>query len=157
VQGLIKRLAVCCLLACVLAACTSTSQLYGAQVIAEPTGASLKAGDLASFGIAFITPSTVTGQEEDKPALALAFSQALEQQRPNIHVVPLIETLSSVNREGLFEKYTRMIIDYRESGLLDPNTLARVKATGARYICAPQILEAQRPRPRKTACGMMVS
>jgi len=137
VQGLAEKAAVCSLLASVLlsAGCSSTAQLYGAQVIAEPTSALLKTGDLERFGIAFVTPSTVTGQEEDKAALALAFSQTLQQQRPNIHVVPLAETLTSVNRAGLFEEYLRMITDYRQSGLLDPSALAQIcKATGTRYI-----------------------
>jgi hypothetical protein len=85
VPGVVERVPYRSLLACVLllAGCTTTSQMYSAQIIADPSSASLKSGDLASFGIAFITPSTVTGQEEDKSALALAFSKALEAQRPN--------------------------------------------------------------------------
>jgi hypothetical protein len=125
------------LFACVLllAGCATTSQMYSAQIIAGPSNATLKAGDLTSFGIAFVTPSTVTGQEEDKPALALAFSKSLEEQLPNVRVVPLTETLTSVNRAGLFESYRRMITEYRDSGLLDRTALAQVgKATGARYI-----------------------
>jgi hypothetical protein len=118
-----------------LAGCSSTSQMYSAQILADPSGASLKSGDLESFGVAFITPSTVTGQEEDKPALALAFSKALGTQRPNVRIVPLNETLTSVNRAGLFEAYRRMMTEYRDSGLLDRAALAQVaKATGARYI-----------------------
>lgn len=109
--------------------------MYSAQIIADPSSASLKPGDLASFGIAFVTPSTVTGQEEDKPALALAFAKSLAEQLPSVRVVPLTETLTSVNRAGLFETYRRMITEYRESGSLDPTALAQVgKATGVRYI-----------------------
>ena len=125
------------LLACVLllAGCATTLQMYSEQIIADPSSRSLKPGDLASFGIAFVTPSTVTGQEEDKPALASAFSKALEEQLPNVRVVPLTETLTSVNRAGLSENYRRMIIEYRDSGSLDPTALAQVgKVTGARYI-----------------------
>lgn len=137
VQGAFEKAAYWSMLACalILSGCSSTSQMYSAQIIADPTNSSLKSGDLASYGIAFITPSTVTGQEEDKPALALAFSKTLEQQRPDTHVVPLTETLTSVNRAGLFENYKRMIIEYRQSGLLDPTALAQIgKATGARYV-----------------------
>jgi len=137
VQGKFERATFLCLLACVvlLAGCSSTSQMYSSQLIAEPSSGSLKSGDLESFGIAFITPSTVTGQEEDKPALSLAFTKILEQQRPNTHIVPLTETLTSVNRAGLSESYRRMIYEFRGSGLLDPVALAQVgKATGARYI-----------------------
>lgn len=127
-----RSLVVCVLL---LAGCGTTSQMHSAQIIADQSSASLKSGDLESFGIAFVTPSTVTGQEEDKPALALAFSRALEKQRPKVRIVPLTETLTSINRAGLFENYRRMIIEYRESGLLDPTALAQVgKASGARYI-----------------------
>ena len=137
IQGVFKMAAYRGVLACalVLAGCSTTSQMYSAQIIAEPSSASLRAGDLASFGIAFVTPSTVTGQEEDKPALALAFSKTLQELRPDTHVVPLTETLTSINRAGLFENYKRMIIEYRDSGLLDPMALAQVsKATGTRYI-----------------------
>lgn len=137
VKGAIKRADCWSSLACVLlmAGCSSTSQLYSAQIIADPSSVSLKSGDLASFGIAFVTPMTVTGQEEDKSALTLAFSKAFAEQRPNVHVVPLTETLTSVNRAGQFEAYRRMIIEYRDSALMDPTALAQVgKATGARYI-----------------------
>lgn len=136
-QGAFEKAAYGGLLACVLMliGCATTSQMYSMQIIADPSSGSLKSGDLTSFGIAFVTPSTVTGQEEDKPALALAFSKTLEEQRPEIHVVPLTDTLSSVNRAGLFENYKRMIVEYRDSGSLNPTALAQVgKATGARYI-----------------------
>jgi hypothetical protein len=125
------------LLACVLllAGCNSTSQMYSAQLLADPSGVALKSGDLESFGLAFITPSTVTGQEEDKAALALAFSKALASQRPNVRVVPLNETLTGVNRAGLSETYRRMVTEYRDSGLLDRAALSQIgEATGARYI-----------------------
>lgn len=137
VQGAFERAAYRSLLVfvLVLTGCTATSQLYSSQIIADPSGASLKSGDLASFGIAFITPSTVTGQEEDKTALALAFSRTLEEQRPEARIVPLTETLTSVNRAGLFENYKRMIIEYRDSGSLNPTALAQIgRATGARYV-----------------------
>jgi hypothetical protein len=137
VSGAVERALYRSLQACVLllAGCATTSQTYSAQIIADPSRMSLKPGDLAGFGIAFVTPSTVTGQEQDKPALALAFSKSVERQLPNVRVVPLTETLSSVNRAGLFEDYRRMINEYRDSGLLDRAALVQVgKATGARYI-----------------------
>ena len=137
VPGAVPRAAYRNLLACVLllAGCTTTSQMHSAQIISGPSSASLKPGDLERLGIAFITPSTVTGQEEDKAALALAFSKGLEDQWPNVRVVPLTETLTRVNRAGLSETYRRMMTEYRDSGLLDPAALAQVaKATGAGYI-----------------------
>jgi hypothetical protein len=115
--------------------CSTTSQVYSAQIIAAPSAASLKPGELASAGIAFVTPTTVTGQEEDKLPLALAFAQAFVAARPGTRVLSLTETLSSVNRGGLAERYQRMIVDYRDSRLLDRDALAQVgNATGVRYV-----------------------
>ena len=64
-----------------------------------------------------------------------AFSMALAEKRPDVRIVHLSETLSSVNRAGFFDGYRRMIGEYHDSGLMDPAALAQVaKATGARYI-----------------------
>ncbi len=137
VQTAFAGMACRCLFACalLLPGCSSTSQVYNAQIIAAPSSASLKPGELENFGVAFVTPSTVTGQEEDKLALASAFSQAFAAARPGTRVVPLTETLSSINRGGITESYKRMIVDYRDSRLLDRTALAQVgNATGARYI-----------------------
>jgi hypothetical protein len=117
-----------------LCAC-SISQEHGTVTIANERTDSLKPGDLTNFGIAFVTPSTVTGQEQDRPALCLIFSQILEELRPGARVVPLTETLSSINRAGLAEDYKRMMANYHGAELLDRESLAQVsKATGVRYI-----------------------
>jgi hypothetical protein len=50
---------------------------------------SLNKGELEAHGLAFITPSTVTGQEEDKQTLAFIFAEVMNKERPDIHTVPL--------------------------------------------------------------------
>ena len=42
---------------------------------------SLAPGDLEAHGIAFITPSAATGQEEEKQAVAFAFAETLKEER----------------------------------------------------------------------------
>ena len=42
----------------------------------------LQPQDLERHGLAFITPSTVTGQEEEKQAVALTFSEILIKSAP---------------------------------------------------------------------------
>jgi heme-degrading monooxygenase HmoA len=122
------------LLIALLSSCV-ISQQHGTVTIATTTADSLKPGDLAKFGVAFVTPSTVTGQEQDRPALCLIFSQILEELRPSTRVVPLTETLSSINRAGLAEDYKRMMANYFGGELLDRASLAQVsKATGVRYV-----------------------
>jgi hypothetical protein len=95
----------------------------------------LRSEDLRTGGIAFITPSSVTGQEEDKQALALAFTEVVQNVRPDLRIVPLPQTLSAVNRMGLTREYRQMFEDYRLAGIFDRETLQKVAGvTGTRYL-----------------------
>lgn len=115
-----------------LAGCSSGTQVFSAlqeQVV------SLRAGDLEASGIAFITPSTTTGQEEEKQAVALVFAKVLKQTRPRVRVVTLSETLSAINKVGLGDVYKRMYDDYRDTGLFKRDILKQVgDLTGARFV-----------------------
>jgi hypothetical protein len=96
---------------------------------------SLKPGDLEAAGIAFITPSTVTGQEQERQAVALTVADVLKRERPHLRVTTLAETLGAINKAGLHDAYKRMYDDYRETGLFTGEALRRVgSATGARYL-----------------------
>jgi hypothetical protein len=96
---------------------------------------SLQSGDLEAQGIAFITPSAATGQEEEKQAIALVFAETLREQRPNVRVLALAQTLGSVNQAGLADAYKLMYHDYRDTGLFKADILAQIaKATGTRYL-----------------------
>ena len=129
------RLICCGALLALLASC-STSQQHATLTIAAARADSLKPGELSSYGIAFITPMTVTGQEQDRSALCLIFAQVLRELRPDMHIVPLTETLGSINRAGLAEDYKQRLLTNSEGGeLLDRATLEEVsKATGVRYV-----------------------
>jgi hypothetical protein len=96
---------------------------------------SLRPGDLEAAGIAFLTPSTVTGQEQEKQAVALTFADVMRRERQGLRVVTLAETLGAVNKTGLADEYKRMYDDYRDTGLLSSVILKRVSAaTGVRYL-----------------------
>jgi len=123
------------LAALVLAAatgCTTPPQYYS-TVNTQPI--SLAAGQLESGGIAFITPSSVTGQEQEKQGIAMAYADVLKRERPKIRVVTLPETLSAVNKAKLMEPYRKMYDDYRDTALFPAEVLERIgAATGARYL-----------------------
>lgn len=117
--------------AAVVAAC-STIQVHSSELT---NSISLKRGDLQRGGIAFITPSTATGHEQDKQALALVFDNVLMKERPQYRVVSLAQTLSDINRAGLAIEYKEMYQDYQDTGIFDRNTLRKVgKVVGARYL-----------------------
>lgn len=90
---------------------------------------------LTERGIAFLTPATVTGHEQDRQALALIMAHTLKTLRPQVRVVSLPETLSAVNRNGLAREYRQMFDDYRESGMFPRDSLRRLgEACNARYL-----------------------
>jgi len=96
---------------------------------------SLTSDDLEIHGLAFITPSTVRGQEEEMQPVAFTFADVFKRQRPDIKCVTLPETLSAVNRAGLAEDYKRMYEDYRNTGLFKRDILKQVgEVTGTRYL-----------------------
>jgi hypothetical protein len=115
-----------------LSGCTTAPVFYPTlqeQVI------TLRKGDLEASGIAFVTPSTVTGQEQEKEAVAFTFTDVLKAERPRLKVFTLAETLGAVNKAGIAESYKHMYEEYRDTGLFSAEALRRVgAATGLRYI-----------------------
>jgi Cdc6-like AAA superfamily ATPase len=96
---------------------------------------SLSPRGLESQGVAFITPSTVTGREQDIQALAFIFADILQKERPDIKVVSLPETLSAINRAGLADEYQHMYVAYSNTGIFKKDALRMVgQATGVRYL-----------------------
>jgi hypothetical protein len=117
-------------LALALAGCSGT-QIYPTL---QEQRISLAEGQLEAGGIAFTTPSTVTGQEQETQSVALVFAEVLKRERPALRVVTLAETLGAVNKAGLADAYKHMYNDYRDTGLFSGDVLRKVGvATGARY------------------------
>ena len=95
----------------------------------------LKAADLRDQGLAFITSSSITGQEEDKQAMALSFANVMHEMRPQLRIMSQAESLSAINRAGLANEYRKMLEDYAVTGILNRATLREVaRVTGARYV-----------------------
>ena len=120
-----------------LAGCSTAPHFYPTlqeQVI------SLRKGDLEGAGLAFITPSTVTGQEQEKQTVALTVADVMKVERPALKVVTLAETLGAVNKAELADDYRHMYAHYRDTGLFPAEVLRRLaKATGARYLAQLQL------------------
>ncbi len=96
---------------------------------------SLSGDALKNSGIAFITPSTVTGQEEEKQAVAFTFVETLKTQRPDIKCVSLPETLSAINKADLGDTYQRMFAEYKDTGLFNSRALFKLgEVTKTRYL-----------------------
>lgn len=126
------RLALAVIAVALLAGGCSTRQVYSTS---QHQTISLRPGDLDAHGIAIITPSSVTGQEEDRQALALTFAEVLRTHRPEVETVTLAETLGAINRNGLARAYKEMYDDYQRTGILKRETLrALAEHTRMRYL-----------------------
>lgn len=96
---------------------------------------SLTHADLRAGGLAFITPSTVTGQEEDRQGLALTFASVVRETRPELRCLSLSETLGAINKTGLSDDYKKLYEEYRSTGIMARNRLRAIgKATGVRFL-----------------------
>jgi len=115
-----------------LSGCASNGQSHSTT---QSLSISLEPQVLKTSGIAFITPSSVTGLEESKQALALAFTEALKLARPHLRIVALPETLGAINRAGLAREYRKMFEDYTLTGIFDRDMLQKIsRLTGVRYL-----------------------
>lgn len=120
------------LAALMLAGCYNGAQRH-ATLRDNPV--SLNRAQLQAGGLAFITPSTVTGQEEDRQGLALTFSSILRQNRPELRCLSLSEALGAINKAGLSDDYKKMYEEYRSTGILGRERLRAIgKAAGVRYL-----------------------
>src|SRR5438105_10490330 len=124
-----------------LSACSTTLQVYSSP---EHETLGLQQGDLRDVGLAFLTPSTVTGQEEDKQSHASVFAATLQSERSELRFVSLSETISAVNRAGLAEAYRAMYQNYRETGVFDGALMRRVaQAAQVRYLAQLKLANMQ--------------
>ena len=91
---------------------------------------------LKQQGLTFITPTTITGMEQDKQYLALTFSHALKKARPELRISDLSKTLGMINQANLEDDYQTMYEDYNETGIFNKSTLKKIGSlTNSRYIC----------------------
>lgn len=96
----------------------------------------LKKGELQKYGLTFITPTTITGMEEDKQYLALTFSHALKKLRPELKIADLSYTLGLINKSNFIDDYVKMYKGYSTTGIFNQKPLKQIgKLTDNRYIC----------------------
>ncbi len=126
--------AVACL---TLAGCSGTTQV---QRTLKYESFELQVGDLVEHGVAFITPTSVTGQEQDRQSVAFLFARVLEEERPDVPVLSLAETLGEINNAGMHDEYRQMFEYYQDTGILPAASLKKISdITGQRYIAMLQM------------------
>jgi hypothetical protein len=151
-----RRLSLFVLAACAVALVAACSGRPQVQRSLKYDSLDLQVGDLERYGVAFITPSSVTGQEQDREGVAFLFARVLQEQRPQIPVTSLAETLGEINRAGLANEYMAMFEFYEETGMLPADTLRKIgELTGQRYIAVLKLASFEkRNRGRLSIVGI---
>jgi hypothetical protein len=130
-----------------LAACSGSPQVQRAL---DYEDFSLAPGDLATHGLAFVTPSSITGHEQDRQTVAFVFAKVLREERPEIPVVTLAETLSDINAAGMADEYRDMLNHMDATGVLPGDGLAKIRqVTGARYVVMLKLASFQSESSRR--------
>ncbi len=125
------RMLITCLTFMIISACS----LQQNHSTAQHQSIDLASGDLTNYGLAFISPSTVTGREEDKQALAFIVGRVLKEERPDIRQISLPQSLGAINNAGLANEYMQMFRDYQTTGIFSQDTLTDIgSAVNARYV-----------------------
>jgi hypothetical protein len=120
-----------------LGACSGTTQVQRAL---KYESFELQVGDLATHGLAFITPTSITGQEQDRQSVAFLFARVLEEERPDVPVTSLAETLGAINGAGFLDEYKQMFEYYKDTGILPADVFKKIAdVTGKRYIAMLQM------------------
>jgi len=116
-------------------ACFLLAGCFSVHTTQEYRAFDLTIENLQRYGIAFITPSSITGQEQDRQSLALTFAEVLREKRPDIRVVTLPETLGALNRADMLTEYKTMYDDYADTGIFNHTVLKKIsELTGTRYL-----------------------
>lgn len=128
-----------------LSGCGGSEPTRSASKVSAPL---LTPGLLTEHGLGFLTPTAASSREEDRHALALVFGSVFAELRPEVRIVPLAQTLGAVNRAGMLRQYQRMYEGYAAAGVLERDTLAKLRGvTGVRYFCLLQLGEFSQPTP----------
>lgn len=132
--------------------------LERSYVQSENARITLEEGQLEEHGLAFITPASVTGQEQDIQTVALVFSRVFATRRPDIPLVTLPEMLGRINRADLADDYRAMLAHHRDTGVFPHRYLTSLQAvSGARYVAQLKLADfRQDSEPRWGVLGFRV-
>jgi hypothetical protein len=97
----------------------------------------LTVGPVAVLGV--IAPANLQGLA---PFLSYALVDALAKARPPIRAIPVYDTISIINEQGLAQNYVDLLSDFGSRGILELQLLRRIgSALGSRYLLLPGLGE----------------
>lgn len=110
--------------------------------------------------IGFLTTivSRGNGMGEYRMAVSDIIEKAFREERPEIKIVTVRETLNRINRSGLTRDYASMLESYNTTGILDKEVLLKIGNTlGIKHIAQPKLSSLiERTSTRLSAFGLSI-
>jgi len=77
--------------------------------------------------------------------------------RPEIAIMPLSNTLSLINKNGMIEDYKKMYANYRDTGIFDQDIIKKIsKVTGRRYLAQLKLSEFTQETSTRFSFGVRI-
>jgi hypothetical protein len=130
--------AILTLSATLLASCSTPLHLWDTHITSTPHAASLDVSALEREPVAILGLVAPAGLQGLSASVGHALAAALEDISPPLRVVPIYETMSRLNEQGLAAEYADLVSGFARSGILERKHLGRIgSALGARYVLQP--------------------
>jgi hypothetical protein len=129
------------ILAFVGAACTPL-YLSDSYVTSTPRTQYLNVSKLASERVGVLGVVAPPGLQGLSLSVSHSLADALGRAQPPIRVIPVTDTVSIINKQGLAQNYVNLLSDYGSKGILELKQLRQIgSALGARYVFLPGLGE----------------
>jgi hypothetical protein len=124
--------------ATLLASCSTPLHLWDAHITSTPRATSLDVSALEREPVATLGLVAPAGLQGLSASVGHALAAALKDVSPPLRAVPIYETMSRLNEQGLAAEYADLVSGFARSGILARERLGRIgSALGARYVLQP--------------------
>jgi hypothetical protein len=129
------------ILAFVAAACTPL-YLSDSYVTSTPRSQHLSVSKLTSQRVGVLGVVAPPGLQGLGLSVSNALVDALGRAQPPIRAIPVIDTISIINEQGLAQNYVNLLSEYGPKGILELQGLRQIgSALGSRYVFLPGLGE----------------
>jgi len=123
-----------------LSGCLGAFTQWGDEVSFMSEAPSFSSAELQGEKVAILSAVVGFGLEGYSLQVSRTLSSALSSQKQTFDIIPIQMALSEINQHGLASEYTRMISEYRQSGILNKEILEKLgNVLHARYVIQPSM------------------
>jgi hypothetical protein len=136
-----RRRAMLAFSAALLPGCTPL-HLWDVHTTSMPRSPAFDVGELAREPVATLGVLAPAGLQGFSSSLSQALTTALAEATPSLRGMPSLDTVNTLNEQGLAAEYAELIAGFLRNGILERERLQRIgSALRARYVLLPGLAE----------------